>query len=167
MAVALLVSNARLDGGDYAALETESDTPRILRERKQVTLGELPDEFFLKFISKKSSVLQKSSITSALAGSLISTDSEHTEYAKRQDLCEACQTTTSSDGEKWFNAVKAKDFQAVVKAAKLQGHDTKNGCKAVECGLGTAVVEGQRERRVAGVCCETESAVIVDGEELD
>ncbi|KAG8937713.1 hypothetical protein FRC00_001849 [Tulasnella sp. 408] len=55
-------------------------------------------------------------------------------------------------------------LRTLVKAAKLQGHNMRKGCK-YENGLGSIVVEGQR--RLAGGFGGTESTVIVDDEELD
>ncbi|KAG8961131.1 hypothetical protein FRC00_013153 [Tulasnella sp. 408] len=143
-----------------------------------VNFDELLDELIFKFVSKTSSILQElSSVASARAGSLISTASGHIGHAKVTLARHGSLVRSGAKilarhvkeqhrmARKGFNAVKAKDFQAVVKAAKLQGHNMRKGCKAVEYGLRSAVVEGQR--RLAGAFGGMESAIIVDDEELD
>ncbi|KAG8933192.1 hypothetical protein FRC01_010538 [Tulasnella sp. 417] len=142
-----------------------------------VNFEELLDELILKFVSKTSSILQElSSAASVRAGSLISTASGHighekVTFARHGSLVRSGAKILARHvkeqhrmARKGLNAVKAKDFQAVVKAAKLQGHNMRKGCKAVEYGLRGAVVEGRR--MLTGAFGGMEVAAVGD-DELD
>ncbi|KAG8954131.1 hypothetical protein FRC04_000351 [Tulasnella sp. 424] len=140
-----------------------------------VNFEELLDELIMGLVSKTSSILQElSSAASVRAGSLVSTASEHIDNAKvtlsrhgslvrsgAKILARHVQEQHRM-ARKGFNAVRAKDFQAVVNAAKLQGHNVKKGCKVVEYGLRSAVVEGQK--MLAGAFGGMEVVDAVEGE---
>ncbi|KAG8914669.1 hypothetical protein FRC00_011649 [Tulasnella sp. 408] len=162
--------------------ESENSKPSSITELLPllaiVNFADLLDEVIFKFVSNTSSILQElSSAVSARAGSLVFTAAGHIGHAKATLLRYSSLVRFGGKilarhvkkfrrmGRKRFNAFTARDFQAVVKAAKLQGYKTRKGCKPIENRLGSTVVEGQR--RLAGGFGGTESAVIVDDEELD
>ncbi|KAG9040432.1 hypothetical protein FS837_000668 [Tulasnella sp. UAMH 9824] len=127
--------------------KSSSITDRVLSFSAIVTFDELLDEAIVKSASNTSNMLQElSSAASVRAGSLISTAWRHTGRTKvalaRHGFPVRYGAKTLARhiieqhrmARKRFNAVKAKDFQADMKAAKLQGHNTRKGCKAIEYG---------------------------------
>ncbi|KAG8982234.1 hypothetical protein FRB90_006933 [Tulasnella sp. 427] len=138
-----------------------------------VNFEELLDELVVRIMSKTTSILQDLSSAAAVhAGSLISAAGQAKVTLERHGslVRSGAKILVKHVKEQHrmarmgFNAVRAGEFQAVVKAAKMQGYNVKKGCKVVEYGLRSAVVEGQRMLAEAFGGIEAADAVEAEAE---